>query len=247
MKRPSFQFYPADWLTDTALRVVSVGARGAWIEMLCIMHQAEPYGHLLVNHKVIQVDNLARMLGATLPETEGWLTELRDAGVFDIDADGCIVSRRMVRDEKLRQVRAAAGKLGGNPALRGDVLLIQKDKQNPTTGVKQIPTPSSSSSSSSSPSKQERASASRGTRLPADWKPNATETVWAENERPDVNVAMEAAKFADYWHGVAGAKGVKLDWTGTWRNWIRRADGVRSGGFAAPTAGTPRRRRELGA
>lgn len=87
----------------------------------------------------------------------------------------------------------------------------------------------------------------RGARLPADWKPSATETVWAENERPDVNVAMEAAKFADYWHGVPGAKGVKLDWTGTWRNWIRRADGVRSGGFAAPTAGTPRRRRELGA
>lgn len=87
----------------------------------------------------------------------------------------------------------------------------------------------------------------RGARLPADWKPSATETVWAENERPDVNVAMEAAKFADYWHGVPGAKGVKLDWTGTWRNWIRRANGVRSGGFAAPTAGTPRRRRELGA
>lgn len=31
-------------------------------------------------------------------------------------------------------------------------------------------------------------------------------------------------EFNDYWIGVAGAKGVKLDWLATWRNWCRRAN-----------------------
>lgn len=67
-KRPSFQFYPGDWLNDAALRLVSVGARGLWIDMLCMMHQGTPYGHLKVAGKVILPSNLARTLGATLPE-----------------------------------------------------------------------------------------------------------------------------------------------------------------------------------
>lgn len=36
-------------------------------------------------------------------------------------------------------------------------------------------------------------------------------------------VKVEAEKFADYWHGVAGAKGRKADWPATWRNWCRNA------------------------
>lgn len=146
MKRPSFQFYPGDWLMDSSLRVVSVAARGAWIDMLCIMHQADPYGHLKVNGKVILPANLARMIGATLPETEGYLHELSDAGVYAIDADGCIYSRRMIRDEELRQVRAAGGKLGGNPKLKHGE---ERISGRLTSEVKQNPTPSSSSSSSS--------------------------------------------------------------------------------------------------
>ena len=30
-------------------------------------------------------------------------------------------------------------------------------------------------------------------------------------------------EFKDYWIAVPGAKGVKLDWLATWRNWVRRA------------------------
>lgn len=53
--------------------------------------------------------------------------------------------------------------------------------------------------------------------LPDDWK------TWAEQERPDLNVLDQAKRFADYWHGVAGAKGRKADWLATWRNWMRNA------------------------
>jgi hypothetical protein len=145
MKRPAFQFYPSDWLRDTALRSCSAGARGLWMDMICYMHEGTPYGHLKVNQKVILADNLARMCGLTLQETEGYLAELSDAGVFETDAAGCIYSRRMVRDEEVRNARAAGGILGGNPALTSGKVNHKvggKDKQKPT--------PSSSSSSSSS-------------------------------------------------------------------------------------------------
>ena len=46
MKRPSFQFYPGDWLRDPALRACSLAARGLWADVLCYMHQGAPYGHL---------------------------------------------------------------------------------------------------------------------------------------------------------------------------------------------------------
>ena len=144
-KRPSFQFYPSDWLRDTALRSCSIGARGLWMDMICYMHEGNPYGYLKVGDKVILPDNLARMVGQTLSEVEGWLSELSQAGVYDL-IDGAIVSRRMVKDENLRNIRALGGKLGGNPALKvKDKVNLKIEKE-----VKQKPTPSSSSSSSSS-------------------------------------------------------------------------------------------------
>lgn len=109
MKRPAFQFYPGDWQRDTALRFCSVAARGLWIDMMCLMHEGAPYGHLKVGSKDILPPVLARMVGASLPEVEGWLAELEQAGVFSRTDDGTIYSRRMVRDEEIRQARAAGG------------------------------------------------------------------------------------------------------------------------------------------
>jgi hypothetical protein len=150
MKRPSFQFYPSDWLRDTALRSCSTEARGLWIDMICYMHEGKPYGYLKVNNKVILAENLSRMVGLTLENVKDCLYELHEAGVYEIDSDGSIYSKRMIRDEYLRNIRAEGGKLGGNPKLKnmGKVNLVEnlqienKDKL--------ISTPTSSSSSSSS-------------------------------------------------------------------------------------------------
>ena len=152
MKRPAFQFYPSDWLRDTALRSCSTGARGLWIDMICYMHEGNPYGHLKVADKVILPANLARMVGETLEVVEGWLEELRHAGVYDTAEDGSIYSRRMIRDENLRQIRANGGKLGGNPNLKSKGKVNLEDNHKVNQEVKQKPTPSSSSSSSSSSS-----------------------------------------------------------------------------------------------
>lgn len=44
MKRPSFQFYPGDWKQNSKLRRCSEAARGAWIDILCLLHDADEYG-----------------------------------------------------------------------------------------------------------------------------------------------------------------------------------------------------------
>jgi hypothetical protein len=116
------------------------------------MHEGTPYGHLKVNDKVILPSNLASMCGATLENVEGWLKELEIAGVFKRDENGVIHSKRMIRDEEIRNSRASGGKLGGNPALLKTSKVNHKVNSKVQNEDKVKPTPSSSSSSSSSSS-----------------------------------------------------------------------------------------------
>ena len=54
------------------------------------------------------------------------------------------------------------------------------------------------------------------TELPEGWKR------FAEAERPDLDPVEVWKRFRDYWIAVPGAKGRKVDWLATWRNWVRR-------------------------
>ena len=68
---------------------------------------------------------------------------------------------------------------------------------------------------------------STGSRLPPDWTPSEADRFEAEKQSMsagimDYDIDDVAARFRDYWIGVAGAKGRKADWAATWRNWIRR-------------------------
>lgn len=116
-KRPSLQFYPADWRKDLNLQSCSLEARGLWAEMLWLMHEGTPYGYLRAGSKVISKVNLASLVGSELKVIECRLQELEEAVVFSRAEDGAIYSRRMVRDEIIRNKRACGGKKGGNPAL----------------------------------------------------------------------------------------------------------------------------------
>ena len=103
------KFYPRDWRGDQALRSVSVAARGLWIECLCIMHEAKPYGHLVLNGKPVEGDTLARMAGIPVDEVSALMAELRQAGVLSASSNGVVFSRRMTRDHaRARKGRKAA-------------------------------------------------------------------------------------------------------------------------------------------
>lgn len=73
MKRPAFQFYPADWRNNAKLRRCSWGARGVWIELMGLMHDSDEYGVLRWSLKEI-----AQALGAPMK----LLRELVDCGVL---------------------------------------------------------------------------------------------------------------------------------------------------------------------
>lgn len=62
----------------------------------------------------------------------------------------------------------------------------------------------------------------RGTRLSPDFVPDQSCQQVAEKLGMDRMAGAEALEnFMDYWKGVPGAKGVKLDWQATFRNWLR--------------------------
>lgn len=46
MRRPSFQFYPGDWLGSTNLRRCTHAEKGIWLDVMCLMHDAQEYGVL---------------------------------------------------------------------------------------------------------------------------------------------------------------------------------------------------------
>ncbi len=91
--------------------------------------------------------------------------------------------------------------------------------------------PESSSEADSSPSSEStrgksgggRGKTTRGTRLPEDWWPSDRDIQFCQEKRPDLDWRELACEFRDYWHSVPGQRGVKVDWSATWRNWVRRA------------------------
>jgi len=133
-KRPSFPWYPGDWRRDTALQSCSFEVRALWREMLDLMHDGEPYGHLTAGGVPLSAADLARMLGVPARRVVRWMAELDARKVFSRTESGVIYSRRMVRDEHIREVRAAAGKQGGNPGL-----LVKQNASKPPTNGNQTP------------------------------------------------------------------------------------------------------------
>jgi hypothetical protein len=245
MKRPSFQFYPADWRKDSALQSCSVAARGLWIEMMCIMHECEPYGYLSINGNAMKAVQLARLVGESEETVKGLLSELEQAGVFSHTETGCIYSRRMVSDEHIRTVRAKGGQAGAEHGYKGAEHgkkggRPRTDKEGLKTplATSENPPPSSSSSSSTSvnslkapngalreSARAVRAAPARGTRLSADWVLPEDWGEWAQRECPDwprEHIQRVSAQFRDHWLAKAGAEACKADWYATWRNWVRR-------------------------
>jgi hypothetical protein len=62
----------------------------------------------------------------------------------------------------------------------------------------------------------------RGTRISPDWKPDPSMLAWQrDNGITDALARRELPKFIDYWAGKSGVGATKVDWSATWRNWLR--------------------------
>lgn len=117
MADPWMKFYTSDWRADPRLKMCSAGARGVWIEMICLMHEATPYGHLLVYGQPPNEAQLASLTGIPSAELNQYLAELERMGVFSRTKESVIYSRKLVRMDAKSAKARKNGKKGGNPSL----------------------------------------------------------------------------------------------------------------------------------
>jgi hypothetical protein len=148
-KLPAFQFYPQDWRSDIGVQSLSLDDRMIWFEMLCVMHESDDRGKLILNGKPMPDEVVARLIGIDVKRYKKALIKIEHANVVSRDGD-LLFNRRMVHDNHLINVRRECGKQGGNPKIKNMVSVLVNQNVNQT--IKQIgeqnPPPSSSSSSS---------------------------------------------------------------------------------------------------
>lgn len=136
---PFIKFFPTDWLSEETLRLVSMGARGLWIDLLCLMARSNRRGYLELAGGIKPTsEQIARLLGRSVAEIEPLLDELKQAGTFSIDESGIIYSRRIVRDTESYNQAVMFGKKGGNPRLKnrdkGGINGTVRSHQQPSLG-----------------------------------------------------------------------------------------------------------------
>lgn len=110
-KLPAIHLYPGDWLRDP-ISGCSLAAQGLWLRMMFVGHDAANYGEIFASDLLPAKAAIARRCGCSVDEFDALFSELLEAGVPRI-IDGVVVSQRMVRDGKLRDVRAKSGRKGG--------------------------------------------------------------------------------------------------------------------------------------
>ena len=172
MKRPSFQFYPADWRNNAKLRRCSEPARGAWMDVLCILHDSDEYGVIRwpladiarasgVPLRLLKELNAKQVLKGHDKSCDGYEFTPRHAGkdgepvtLVNASTGPCWFCSRMVRDEYIRIRRGGTTQFSDTN---------QPLKPTPKSAPKVSPKPpfgdgpssaSSSASSSSSPTTQ---------------------------------------------------------------------------------------------
>lgn len=80
----------------------------------------------------------------------------------------------------------------------------------------------------------DKSRAARATRLSADWMPSDVDASFLTATRPDLDLNTVADAFRDHW--LSSPDGLKLDWSATWRNWVRREKATAKPQQFQPTA-----------
>ena len=104
---PFMQWYPNDIRGEAGYRICSLAARGLWRDLLDVMWTCPERGVLKTGSLVWGVKEIAAEVGSSFTEIERALAELKATGIYSVTEDGAIYNRRMVREERERQLAAA--------------------------------------------------------------------------------------------------------------------------------------------
>lgn len=216
-----FEFYAGDYLRDTG--ALTLAEHGAFLLLMAAYYATE---------KPLPSDNptLFRLVRAMSEEEQKAALKVAEMYFPISDEDGL---RHNVRaDQEIPKARARIeaarenGKRGGRPTKpKSNPVGFDPVTQQEPSGVPSTKAPHAPHAINTS-----LASATRGTRLPEDWKPSEEQIAWARSERRDVNPITEADRFRDYWIAQPGQKGVKTNWNATWRNWVRNVKSINGSG-----------------
>jgi len=213
MSAPFMQLYVGDYLRDT--RHLTAEQHGAYLLLLMAAWNA---GGRLPNDS----RKLARLAAST---PSRWAKISADVlEFFEVGGDHITNHRLTLELKKASEKsikRADAGMRGGNAtalktkgtsAANATVLPQHSSEPEPEPEKKEL-----------SPNGERRALVrGGGSTLPVGWSPDPEDLLKALDLIGAERAATELEKFSDYWRAVPGAKGRKLDWSATYRNWIRR-------------------------
>jgi len=104
------KFFWSDWSDDKELIICSMAAQGFWMRLLCIAAGSERQGHVLVAGRKPTLQELHDITRCPLDQIELLTAELVRNEVCGLDRDGVIISRRLVRDARRRNISAEGGK-----------------------------------------------------------------------------------------------------------------------------------------
>lgn len=210
--------YWADLLTDTVH--LSPAELGAYMRLI---------GRYWVSGEPLP-DDPARLRRITGMSEREWAVS-RDALCELFTVEGGVwrhgrVEAELADAREKYERRASAGRRGGQAKANGKaVAMLEQSDGESLAGLYQPQLHSSLRSESPSLRSGEAPpkSSPRSSRLPDEWRPPAEAVAWAAESHPLVDLGLETDKFRDFWHAKPGKDGRKLDWTATWRNWIRNA------------------------
>ena len=213
---PWFRLY-AEAIDDEKLRLLAFEDRWHYVALLCCKSaglldagDSEPMLHR----------KIAVKLGLQLRELEAVALRLAEVGLIDGGTFQPLAwdERQFKSDSSTERVKA----------------FREKMKQGSNVSV----TAQDTDTEADTKKKAKAGAATRGTRLPADWKPDDEDKAYATERAVDWKI--EAENFRDYWTSIAGHRGVRLDWHATWRTWVRRSDKTLTVARGAPATPSPK-------
>lgn len=158
------KFFWQDWIGDDAVALCSMGARGTWMGLLAVAARSTTPGHVLLGGKKPSLPDLRQALRCpptfTDADLQAHLDELLSRGVYDTTRDGVIVSRRLVRDARRRQIST-----NGGLARQKQRIEDEGEKSVGTRRVVQPPSTISQSPSASKPASAPDSARKDGQRL----------------------------------------------------------------------------------
>lgn len=150
--------------------------------------------------------------------------------IFDRGPSADVLSARLERDRIRQRNNRAKHKLLNGGAKANDVATVHKtsvdssvdgaDERCESTSFLSVLLPEKSIQKVS---KKEANPSARGTRLLPDWKPTPDLVEYARSH--GVEPMKFTEEFVDFWTGVPGARGLKSNWPGTYRNRVRAVTG----------------------